>query len=142
MILCPRDYQPRFWRGKFDVCGCSNAYFTTVDVPNACQSWCQGNEDEIVHYLSSIGFERIYPGRLSVEEQIRLFSEVEYVVGPHGAGMTNLTFCQEDCKVIELFDDRYKVKIYRTISKAIGLSYMSLGGGKHVFRRRLLDLSG
>ena len=86
------------------------------------------NENTIVEYLLSIGFESVYPGKLSMEEQVSLFSQAECVVGPHGAAMSNLTFCQKGCSVIELFPDSYKIDLYKTIAGAVGAVYMSLGG--------------
>jgi hypothetical protein len=86
------------------------------------------NENTVVEYLSSIGFERLCPGQLSMEEQVSLFSQAECVVGPHGAAMSNLTFCRKGCSVIELFPDSYKIDLYKTIAGAVGARYVSLGG--------------
>lgn len=63
------------------------------------------NEDEIFELFKAKGFERYETSKMSVEEQIALFAQAEVVVGEHGAGLTNIMFCQQDTKVIELFQE-------------------------------------
>lgn len=61
------------------------------------------NEDEIFEYLKLKGFERYDTGKMSIEEQIALFAQAEVIIGEHGAGLTNILFCKERTKIIELF---------------------------------------
>ena len=35
-------------------------------------------------------------------DQILLFQSAEFIIGPHGAGLANLLFCEPGTKVIEL----------------------------------------
>jgi capsular polysaccharide biosynthesis protein len=65
------------------------------------------NERAIVDYLRSKGFEIVCPGELSVAEQVRLFSQAEIVIGPHGGGMTNMVFAPVGATLIEFFGDNY-----------------------------------
>ena len=62
------------------------------------------NEDELEQTLSLHGFEIIESDKLSFPDEVRLFSEAEAIVGPHGAGMTNALFAPEGCKILEIFD--------------------------------------
>ncbi len=59
------------------------------------------NEKDLLGLLD--GFEVFDPGRHSFAKQIKMFSEAEMVVGAHGAGLTNLLFAPERCRVLELF---------------------------------------
>jgi capsular polysaccharide biosynthesis protein len=86
------------------------------------------NEVEVVEYLRNLGFEKIIPEKLSVAQQIQLFQDAECIVGPHGAAMTNLTFCRKSCKVVELFPKEYKIDLYRTIAESVGADYHAVGG--------------
>ncbi len=52
-------------------------------------------------FLIERGFETIILESMSIEEQILLFQGAEFVVGAHGAGLTNLLFCEPGTKVIE-----------------------------------------
>jgi hypothetical protein len=60
------------------------------------------NEDELIATLSDRGFTRVELSKISIEDQIRMFSQAETVVGPQGAGFANLMFA-DDASVIELF---------------------------------------
>jgi capsular polysaccharide biosynthesis protein len=51
------------------------------------------NQDEIATLLSKRGFRPVYPGTITVEEQVRLFSSADHLVGSVGAGMSNMLFC-------------------------------------------------
>jgi|SoiMethySBSTD1v2_1073268.scaffolds.fasta_scaffold12178_10 glycosyl transferase family 61 len=65
------------------------------------------NEDEIVEFLLPHGFEVVCPGDMSIFDQVSLFSEAQVIVGPHGAGLTNIVFCPEGATVVELFGSNY-----------------------------------
>ena len=60
------------------------------------------NEDECMITLNSLGFKLIDPSKLSLSEQVDAFSNAEIILGPHGAGLTNLMFCNPGTKVIEI----------------------------------------
>ena len=61
------------------------------------------NEDEVVAVLSDLDFEIVKTEKMTVKEQVDLFSTASVIVGPHGAGFTNTVFCNPGAKVIELF---------------------------------------
>jgi len=62
------------------------------------------NEAEVVECLSAYGIGVVNSEILSLEEQVRLFRQAELIVGPHGAGLTNMLFSQH-AKVIEFLGD-------------------------------------
>ena len=79
------------------------------------------NEDELVYELARRGFETIIPGDISFTQQISLFSEASVVVGPHGAGLTNIVFAPSNCLVFELTDKLIShMPDFRWIANAIG----------------------
>ena len=53
------------------------------------------------------GFTVLDPGSLSVQEQIDHFAAARVVVAPHGAALTNLSFCRPGVRVLELFAPGY-----------------------------------
>jgi capsular polysaccharide biosynthesis protein len=58
------------------------------------------NEQQVEDALTAIGFVPVYPERLTFEEQYRLFSRAEVVVGATGAAFANLLFCPADARLI------------------------------------------
>ena len=50
------------------------------------------NDDEIFELLEPWGFERVRPGQMPFEEQVRTFAEADVVVAVCGAALTNMVF--------------------------------------------------
>jgi capsular polysaccharide biosynthesis protein len=96
------------------------------------------NEAELVAALEPYGFEVIDPGALSPAEQVHAFAEAEYVVGPHGAGLTNLAFAPPGAGVVELFARDYVNECFWALASTVeGLRYRYLvGDGSPVRSRR------
>ncbi len=61
------------------------------------------NEDALMEALAPWGFERIILGKLSWEDQVRVFAEAELVMGPHGAGMANIVYSPPNATLVEFF---------------------------------------
>lgn len=65
------------------------------------------NESELLSALQNYGFEEVLLEKLSVAEQAQLFAQAEWIVAPHGAGLTNLAFCGPGATLIEIFNPHY-----------------------------------
>jgi hypothetical protein len=76
--------------------------------------------------IDTFGFEVVSPGQLSFPEQISLFSQADIVVGPHGAGLTNIIFCEPGSLVIEIFPPLYFTDSYSVIARSLGHDYASV----------------
>ena len=59
------------------------------------------NEAEIKEFLMRKNFTMIRLNELSFLEQVQYFNNAECIIGLHGAGFANLTFCRHGTKVIE-----------------------------------------
>ncbi|MDZ8108092.1 MAG: glycosyltransferase family 61 protein [Nostoc sp. DedQUE12a] len=59
------------------------------------------NEDEVMEFLTPLGFASYSLEGMSFIEQIRLFSTAKNIIAPHGAGLTNMIFSPKDTTVIE-----------------------------------------
>lgn len=77
-------------------------------------------EPELLPLLERRGFVVVDPGTLSVQDQIDVFHGAEVVVAPHGAALTNITFCSPGAKVLELFAPTYVHLGLWAIADAIG----------------------
>jgi capsular polysaccharide biosynthesis protein len=95
------------------------------------------NEAELVAALQPMGFEVIDPGALSPADQVRAFAEAEYIVGPHGAGLTNLAFAPPGAAVVELFAPDYVNECFWALASTVeGLRYRYLVGDGSPIRSR------
>jgi len=63
------------------------------------------NENKVVQYCMSRGYEIIDPNSLSVMSQINLFSEASVIISPTGAALTNLVFCNSGARAGILYSD-------------------------------------
>lgn len=88
------------------------------------------NESRIIHALKKRGFEEVYPETLSFQEQVELFSSAEIIVGPTGAGMSNIVFAPAGCKVIVL------------AAATIGANYYIFGQLGQWLNHKLIYLTG
>ncbi|QIZ71772.1 tetratricopeptide repeat protein [Oxynema aestuarii] len=79
------------------------------------------NEGETIAYLSQFGFVKVSLESLSFREQVGLFSQARAIVAPHGAGLTNLVFCEPETRVIEIFSPQ-----------AISINYWAIANLRHL----------
>jgi capsular polysaccharide biosynthesis protein len=86
------------------------------------------NEGDVFGLLRKFGFERVFLEDLALLEQVQLFRDAEFVVSPHGAGLTNLVFCRQGSSIIELFSPNYVNVIYWSLANQVGLNYGYLRG--------------
>lgn len=88
------------------------------------------NEKELYGALKRLGFKKIKPESLSLDEQVRLFQSAELIVSPHGAALANLVFYQPGTKVVELFSPSYLEPHYWLISRLLRLDYRFIVGNR------------
>ena len=81
------------------------------------------NEKELLRSLEPLGFERLRLEAMPLVEQVSLFQQAECVVGPHGAGLTNLMFCRPGTQVIEIGTPYRPWSCFYEISHHRGLAY-------------------
>ena len=60
------------------------------------------NEADLISKLRKEEFEIINPQHFAILEQMKIFSNAEIIVTPHGSNMSNLIFCKEGTKIIEI----------------------------------------
>ena len=60
------------------------------------------NEDEFLTTIKKYGFKKVYMEDYSYEEQISISANAKYIIGPHGAGLTNIIFMKKGSSLLEL----------------------------------------
>ena len=81
------------------------------------------NEEIVLAELASLEFEKITPGRLSVEDQLVAFAGADIIVGANGSGLANIAFCRPGTILIELFSNTYFDDTPYRLSQAVGMNY-------------------
>lgn len=91
------------------------------------------NEGEIELMLQEFGFVTIRPEQLGFLDQVRIFSNAEFLVGPTGVGLANMLFTPSGCKVIILTSDNPQSNfyIYSQIGSNLNLDLRYFTGKDH-----------
>ena len=90
------------------------------------------NEADLIDKLRKKGFEIINPQHFDILEQMKIFSNAEVIVTPHGSNMSNLIFCQKGTKIIEIrpeLKNMYEQNIsnrYKNIAHNLDLEFQTI----------------
>lgn len=85
------------------------------------------NEPELIATVERLGFSVVSLSGLSIVDQAVLFAQARMVIGPHGAGFTNLVFAQPGrASLLELFSSGYYCHCFAHLCSVMGLAYDSL----------------
>lgn len=106
---------------------CSNKEFPKrVFISRASTKRRNFNEDEVYEVLQKFGFEKIAPELLTIEEQMTLFHNAEYIVAGSGAALTNLIFVREKCNVIcfGISSKGDEIPVFNTIANINGANFV------------------
>lgn len=85
------------------------------------------NQEELVSIAANYGVEVFSPEQ-DVAAQIRTFQEADLVIGPHGAGLSNLVFSRPSTRVLELIPRKRPLPYFYTLSMNANLSYAAVLG--------------
>jgi capsular polysaccharide biosynthesis protein len=86
------------------------------------------NEIDVVRLLRQHGFEAITLESLSMWQQAEIMTSCEAVVGPHGAGLSNIVFCEPGTKVIEIFSPELVTGFFWKLASQLNLEYYYILG--------------
>lgn len=88
------------------------------------------NEPEVIELLRQYDFQIIEDKPRSVAEQIAIYQQAEFIIGPHGASFTNILWCQPDTHLFELFSPTYFPDFFRYLAELLGLPYSAYFHGR------------
>ncbi len=87
-------------------------------------------EADLVRRLEMVGFEAVDPSELSLADQVRMFAEARWIVGPHGGALTTCWACSADAGLVEMFPPGYVNPCLYRIVHDRGMAYRyRLGDG-------------
>lgn len=81
------------------------------------------NEKEILEALKPYGIVVVEAHKMTLQQQIDLFSEAGLLVGPLGAGMQNAMWAPRGCRVLDLVNVRYFSGTYWTLAESLHQPY-------------------
>ncbi|WP_071455509.1 glycosyltransferase family 61 protein [Gloeomargarita lithophora] len=84
------------------------------------------NEAEILDYLTPLGYVPCWLEDLSFLEQVSLFSQAKFVIGLHGAGLTNIAWCPPGGRLLEIFPSESIPSYYWVLASQVGVDYYYL----------------
>jgi hypothetical protein len=94
------------------------------------------NEVEIATVLQSFGFDTLYAEHLTLDEQIAVFQDSEYIVALHGAGLVQQVFTNsQTAHILELMPRDYLMPLYYWQAYALGAKYYDAVVGGEMDRR-------
>jgi hypothetical protein len=86
------------------------------------------NEADVAAALKKQGFYMFDNAVSSIHEQIKSFRNASIIVAPHGAGLSNIVYCEKATPVVEIVPEGYDqgVTSYRSLADLFELSYTQL----------------
>jgi tetratricopeptide (TPR) repeat protein len=78
------------------------------------------NQRAVDRTLARFGIEPVDTSTMSIEQQIEFFKDVEMVVAPAGAALTNLLFCPSTTRVVILTAATHHFETFTAIAATIG----------------------
>lgn len=79
------------------------------------------NLEAVENIFKDYGYEIVYPEHMSFHDQLKVFSEAEFIAGASGAGLTNIIFGNENTKVILFQSKTINSPWYSNIAGILGL---------------------
>lgn len=74
------------------------------------------DEELLVGILESRGFTEVFMEELPSAQQISIAANAEVLVGPHGAGLTNLLFLADGSRVVEIANPENSNPVFETLA--------------------------
>ena len=91
------------------------------------------NEREVINMLHGYGFEVAYAEHLSIDEQVNLFQETEYLVALTGMGLIQQFFmCYEKAHIIEIIPVNRLMPEYYCQAYSLGIKYYDIILGEDI----------
>lgn len=117
---------PEVEKLEFQKTTCSKIFLTR----NLKGRRALSNFSDILPILCQHKFEIVDTAELSLIEQIRIFANVEYLIGIHGAGLTNMIFAHKKLKILEIFPNTERPAHYKFIAMLRNYKYYFLVGSR------------
>ena len=84
------------------------------------------NYNELIIFLKKLDFKILKLTKLSFEDQISYFKNANFIIGAHGAGLTNTIYCNAKTNLIEFSNKEFICEMFKNISKINKMNYIKI----------------
>lgn len=99
-------------------------------------------EQVLEEILKEAGFLIAYPEKMSLLDQMRLFSNTRVLVGPHGAGLANASFMKSGKRlVVEILDPKWPNHCFEILAKERNFAFHRILQTGDMGQREIKDLA-
>lgn len=84
---------------------------------------CIRNESEVIDLLLKYDFQIIEDIPRTVAEQVEIYRNAGFIIGPHGASFSNILWSRPGTHLFELFSATYVPEHFRYLAQLLGLRY-------------------
>jgi len=88
------------------------------------------NESELILLLKKFDFVILEDKPRSVAEQVSIYKNASFIIGPHGASFTNIIWCDPGTHLIELFSPNYVPDFYLYMANILAMKYSAYYYGR------------
>lgn len=81
------------------------------------------NEKQVIAMLKRFDFLIIEDVPISVAEQVQLYKNASFIIGPHGASFSNVIWCEPGTHLYELFSPGYMPDFFLYLAKLMKMEY-------------------
>lgn len=81
------------------------------------------NEQALLQLLQQYDFQIIDDVPRTLLEQVQIYYNAGFIIGPHGAAFTNILWCQPGAQLFELFPNTYMPDYFRYLAQVLGIAY-------------------
>lgn len=98
---------------------------------------CIKNEKELIELLRKFDFIIIEDKPRSIFEQVEIYKNASFIIGPHGASFTNIIWCEPGTHLFELFSPNYVPDFFLYIASIMGMKYSAYydSEGKNAYNK-------
>lgn len=97
------------------------------------------NEEELITLLKKFDFIIIEDKQRSITEQITLYHNASFIIGPHGASFGNIIWCEPGTHLFELFSPNYVPDFFVYLTTLLKMNYSAYYEGMPDSRVNYLD---
>ncbi|KAA5595962.1 glycosyltransferase family 61 protein [Blastochloris sulfoviridis] len=109
-------------RAKFTTTGGRRIFISRKSLSSTAAGYrALVNADALGEALERLGFETVFPERLSAEEQIEVFANASIVVGQSGAAMFNVAFSHPGTIVVDIESEGHWIHAHLCLFSSLGL---------------------